>query len=259
MALLAIVAIATHCWSSAFPVVGRLSVCRRRARRSDAVCTVSFLASRISEAMSNGRAHVEPSFLSGEALSAARAEMASVLTQIDAPATSSEFQSFQTDLMNPAFRSSCLGPLPFGELLSLFDELRSALADCTGRELLEHGGLHLMHYPIGSKFMRHVDEDPALYEPERNSVSFLLYLTPDDWSAADGGALRLFEQPGDDGGDGAREVLPLGGTLVVYDSTLEHEVLPTRRQRQLISGRYRETDEDWQRGRSGAAAVASHG
>ena len=75
-----------------------------------------------------------------------------------------------------------------------------------------------MRYPIGSKFMRHVDEDVALFEPIRNSVSFLVYLTPDDWTADDGGALLIHENG--QGGE-PREVLPVGGTLVVYDSTTE--------------------------------------
>ena len=30
-------------------------------------------------------------------------------------------------------------------------------------------------------------------EPRRNSISFLLYLTPDDWSAADGGSLVVYD------------------------------------------------------------------
>lgn len=202
------------------------------------------LASRAAAAMSNGNAHVEPNFLQGSELEAARADMLNVIAQIT---TGDEFESIQTDLMNPAFRQTLPPPLPFAGLLQQFDELRVALADATGRSLLEGGGLHLMRYPIGSGFMRHVDEDAALYEPQRNSISLLVYLTPEDWSADDGGALRLF-----DGGEGAapREVMPAGGTLVIYDSTTEHEVLPTRRERHLISGRFREADDDWQRRRS---------
>ena len=41
----------------------------------------------------------------------------------------------------------------------------------------------------------------------------------------------------------------IGGTLVIYDSTIEHEVLPTRRERHLISGRFRESNDDWERRR----------
>ena len=104
-----------------------------------------------------------------------------------------------------------------------------------------------MRYPVGAGFMRHADEDPSLYEPVRNSISFLLYLTPQDWTAEDGGALRVFERFSD-GGEAAepRQVRPVGGTLVIYDSSLEHDVLPTQRERHLISGRFRERDEDWQ-------------
>ena len=172
--------------------------------------------------------------------------MTSVLAQIaEQQADGGDFESIQTDLLNPEFRQSMGASLPFGTLLESLDQLRVALADSTGRPLLEGGGLHLMTYPVGSKFMRHVDEDPALYEPVRNSISFLIYLTPDDWSAEDGGALQLYER-----GDAAdesppRQVLPKAGTLVVYDSTIEHEVLPTRRVRHLISGRFRESNEDW--------------
>ena len=43
---------------------------------------------------------------------------------------------------------------------------------------------------------------------------------------------------------------------MTYDSTLEHEVLPTRRKRHLISGRFREQDEAWQRSRRTRASAA---
>ena len=188
---------------------------------------------------------MEPSFLSGDALASARADIVSVLAQIPED-DSGDFQSVQTDLLNPEFRQQLPVPVPFASLLSQLEELRIALADSTGRRFLEGGGFHLMHYPKGGKFMRHVDEDPTLYEPVRNSVSFLIYLTPNDWTADDGGALCVY-----DAGDGCapRRVLPTAGTLVIYDSTLEHEVLPTERTRHLISGRYRELDEDWRRER----------
>ena len=107
-----------------------------------------------------------------------------------------------------------------------------------------------MRYPIGSKFMRHVDEDVALFEPIRNSVSFLVYLTPDDWSDDDGGSLIIYDSTA---GDEGRRVQPVAGTLVVYDSTLEHEVTATRRPRFLISGRFRELDADWSERRARSA------
>ena len=167
------------------------------------------------------------------------------ITEADAGAT---FESLQTDLMDPGFRETLPRPLPFARVLEQLDELRAELADCTGRPLLSGGVLHLMRYPVGTKFARHVDEDASLFEPLRNSISLLVYLTPDDWAAEDGGALRIYERGvAVDGGEPGREVevLPVGGTLVVYDSELEHEVLPTRRERHLLSGRFRELDEHW--------------
>ena len=204
---------------------------------------IAALAARAADAISDGRAHVEPLFLADDALAAARADMLSVFGTV---AEGQEFESIQTDLMDPAFRQTLPTPMPFEGILSQFDELRAALTQSTGRALLDGGGLHLMRYPVGSKFMRHVDEDPEMYEPRRNSISFLLYLTPTDWADDDGGALRIYERGAD---SEPRVVWPVGGSLVLYDSTVEHEVLPTRRERHLISGRFRELDDDWQRGR----------
>ena len=216
-----------------------------------ATLTIDSLASRAADAISRGHAHVEPSFLADDALDAARVDMRSVLAQALAEREASEeFQSIQTDLLHPDFdEARARGEMPFARLLAELDELRVALVRYTGRPLLVGGGLHLMRYPVGSKFMRHADEDPALYEPIRNSISFLIYLTPDGWTADDGGALRIYE-----GGDESepRQVMPTGGTLVIYDSATEHEVLATHRERDLLSGRFRETDADWQFGRLAA-------
>ena len=208
------------------------------------------IASHAADAMRNGRAHVEPKFLSGEELESARADMLSVLGQVTA---GDEFESIQTDLLNPEFRQSLPSPLPFAGLLERLDELRPALAQSTGRSLLEGGGLHLMRYPISSGFMRHVDEDPEMYEPVRNSISFLLYLTPQDWTADNGGALCVYEG----GEEPPRQIMPVSGTLVIYDSSLEHSVLPTQRPRHLVSGRFRQPDEDWQVRWDGAQSFQS--
>ena len=110
-----------------------------------------------------------------------------------------------------------------------------------------------MFYPISSGFMRHVDEDPEMYEPVRNSISFLLYLTPQDWTADNGGALCVYEG----GEEPPRQIMPVSGTLVIYDSSLEHSVLPTQRPRHLVSGRFRQVDEDWQVRWDGTAQSSS--
>ena len=138
-----------------------------RATRPVAVATsddvMAGTASRIAEAMREGRAHVEPLFLSSDELEAARADMLAVMAQItaggDGPADG-DFESIQTDLLNPNFRSQLAAAqqLPFAPLLERLDALRHALVGATGRSLIEGGGFHLMRYPIGSKFLRHVDE-----------------------------------------------------------------------------------------------------
>ena len=202
---------------------------------------IDALAARAASAMREGRAHVEPAFLSGDALDVARANMESVLATVP-EAGDGDMESIQTDLLSAEFQQSLGASLPFASLLSQLDELRSALARHAARALLDGGGFHLMRYPPGAKFMRHVDEDPTMFEPRRNSISFLLYLTPDDWSDDDGGSLIIYDSTA---GDEGRRVQPVAGSLVVYDSTLEHEVTATRRPRFLISGRFRELDADW--------------
>ena len=256
MALVAALIAAAHAWSASTRAPPHRP-CHTPRVAALATLTIDSLASRAAAAISIGHAHVEPSFLSGDALEAARVDMHSVLAQALADREASDdFASIQTDLLHPDFdEARARGEMPFARLLAELDELRIALGRYTGRPLLVGGGLHLMRYPPnGSKFMRHADEDPALYEPIRNSISFLVYLTPDGWTADDGGALRIYE-----GGDESepRQVMPAGGTLVIYDSTIEHEVLPTHRERDLISGRFRETDADWQFGRLQAVLAAS--
>eukprot|EP00966_Prymnesium_polylepis_P016018 369834-Prymnesium_polylepis.1 len=83
---------------------------------------VASVAARAARAMSDGRAHVEPSFLSGERLDAARADMGSVLAHM-VPGDGEDFQSIQTDLLNPDFRRQLPAPLPFAGLLSELDAL----------------------------------------------------------------------------------------------------------------------------------------
>ena len=64
-------------------------------------------------------------------------------------------------------------------------------------------------------------------------VSFICYLNEAEpaWSVADGGQLRVYARAG------AEEYLPTSGGLALFDSTrLEHEVLPTSRDRTCLIG-----------------------
>jgi predicted 2-oxoglutarate/Fe(II)-dependent dioxygenase YbiX len=68
-------------------------------------------------------------------------------------------------------------------------------------------------------------------------LTAILYLNPVSWSEKDGGALRIFGGCKENDPDGrtatsVTDVLPLGGTLVVFDSSsVLHAVLPSSRQR----------------------------
>ncbi|EOD39428.1 hypothetical protein EMIHUDRAFT_351388 [Emiliania huxleyi CCMP1516] len=222
------------------PLLGLTAGPATPSRRAD----IDSLAARAAAAMRDGFAHVEQGWLSGDELVESRETMVRVLADI--PQAGDDLDSIQTDLLEPAFRAQLAdaAALPFGNLLVQLDELRGGLARHSSRSLLGGGGFHLMRYPPGAKFMRHRDEEPAMSEPRRNSISFLLYLTPDDWSAADGGSLVVY-----DASAAPRELPPTAGSLVIYDSTIEHEVQATRRERHLISGRFRESDADWSRRR----------
>ena len=85
-------------------------------------------------------------------------------------------------------------------------------------------------YPPGGVYVRHLDRSAAGAE---RVLSVLLYLN-EDWSAEDGGALRLYTDAG------TLEVLPEGGTLVIFESArFEHEVRPAGRERLSVAGWFR--------------------
>ncbi len=85
-------------------------------------------------------------------------------------------------------------------------------------------------YPPGAVYVRHLDRSPAGAE---RVLSAVIYLN-EAWSPADGGALRLHTDAGE------VEVLPEGGTLVLFESArFEHEVLCARRERLSVAGWFR--------------------
>ena len=74
--------------------------------------------------------------------------------------------------------------------------------------------------------------------PSRRAVSFICYLNEPGWSSSDGGALRV-HRGGDSADDegGVADFLPESGSLVLFDSlAVEHEVLPTHRERTCLIG-----------------------
>lgn len=94
---------------------------------------------------------------------------------------------------------------------------------------------HVTVYPPGAFYKRHVDQ---FHDAAHRKLSVILYLNDTDWSADDGGELRLFLPTAH--GEEPMDVLPLGGTLVAFLShEIPHEVLPTRRERFSLTGWFR--------------------
>jgi len=86
---------------------------------------------------------------------------------------------------------------------------------------------HYAHYPPGSFYKKHVDRHSS---GSSRRVSMVLYLNP-DWKEDDGGELRIYRNDGD-----FDSIRPQLGTLALFLSELEHEVIITSRDRMSITG-----------------------
>lgn len=84
---------------------------------------------------------------------------------------------------------------------------------------------HFACYPAGAAYRRHRDQ---FHGTDTRVLSIVSYLNS-DWSAEQGGALRLYLPTG------SIDVLPHAGTSIVFRSHLEHEVLPATRERLSIA------------------------
>ena len=112
--------------------------------------------------------------------------------------------------------------------LAHLDELRVALNERLFLNLAEVEA-HYARYAPGTGYARHRDR---FRDDEARVLSLVAYLN-DGWNEPDGGALRLHFD------DGAIDIAPVGGTAVCFRSELEHEVLPTHRERLSIAGWFR--------------------
>ncbi len=93
---------------------------------------------------------------------------------------------------------------------------------------LERFEAHLACYAPGAFYARHLD---CLRGDDRRRLTMIVYLNP-DWSAGDGGMLRLYLEDGTH-----RDLPPEGGRIVLFLSDrFEHEVLPAKRRRFAITG-----------------------
>ena len=112
-------------------------------------------------------------------------------------------------------------------LWQALERLRVGLNEAAFLGLFSFEG-HYALYPPGAFYRRHSD---CFRDDDARVLSCVLYLN-DAWTAADGGALRLY-LPGND----TRDILPIGGTLVCFlADRQEHEVLPAMRERLAVTG-----------------------
>lgn len=119
-------------------------------------------------------------------------------------------------------------------LLALAETLRQAINRRLFLGLFDFE-CNYIAYPVGGFYGRHLDR---LQGARNRVVSFVTYLDA-DWGEADGGALRLWRHP-DDEGDPAETVLPRAGRVVLMLSEeIPHEVLPAHRPRHAIAGWWR--------------------
>ncbi len=87
---------------------------------------------------------------------------------------------------------------------------------------------HFTKYPIGTRYVRHVD---AFSKDDNRSISVVFYINP-SWKNGDGGELILYPN----NKNTPVEIAPIAGRLAVFESTIEHEVLPSLIERHSITG-----------------------
>lgn len=101
---------------------------------------------------------------------------------------------------------------------------------------IREGEFHYAHYPVGSRYQRHIDR---FRDDDARVVSAICYLNP-DWQAGNGGELRLWLDP--DGQKDYQDILPMGGRLVIFLSArFWHAVLPAKQARWSLTGWMRQS------------------
>ena len=120
------------------------------------------------------------------------------------------------------------------------------LAAATGVRLVERTDAMLALYPAGAAgYAAHCDNPDGdgrsqTHGDDGRLLACVLYLNDEAWTAADGGALRVFEKHVKDwtrdSPGAAVDVLPTAGTLVLFraDQTV-HEVRPANRARAAMA------------------------
>lgn len=133
------------------------------------------------------------------------------------------------------------------ELFLELGDLREFLNEELSLELLETMELQYLKYSDdGGFYGRHVDHNAETQNVEENcrAISLLIYLCDEassEWKEEDGGYLRCYGKNNEQ-----TEIAPHNSTLVLFNSKLlEHEVLPTHRDRVAIVGWFLSKNENY--------------
>jgi SM-20-related protein len=86
---------------------------------------------------------------------------------------------------------------------------------------------HFTIYPVNSFYKKHLDQ---FKNKGNRAISCILYLS-DEWVESDGGQLRIHSE------NNFTDVFPDGGKFVCFRSEeVQHEVMPTKRDRHSVTG-----------------------
>ena len=132
------------------------------------------------------------------------------------------------------------GRAPLQESAGFFDWADKVRTQLNERYFLslKRGEFHFARYPVGSRYVRHIDQHRG---SGSRKISLVVYLN-DDWHPDDGGALCLYKEAGDV--TPAQSILPVGGRIALFRSdSIEHEVRPAFRTRWSLTGWFRDDEE----------------
>jgi SM-20-related protein len=114
-------------------------------------------------------------------------------------------------------------------LLDRLNQLREALNQRLYLGLIDIEA-HFAHYPPGARYQRHRDRFSS---DDARVLSAVIHLG-EPWNGQHGGELRLYIEDPD--GETSIDLPPTPGQLVLFLSgEIEHEVLPTRRDRYSVA------------------------
>ena len=99
---------------------------------------------------------------------------------------------------------------------------------------------HFAVYQSDKFYKKHLDQFKKNHQNHTQNtsriISCVFYLN-ENWTKEDGGQLRIYHQENQPENETFTDIIPCAGTLVcLYSEEIWHEVLPTKRPRQSITG-----------------------